>query len=367
MNDHRSESIVERSTKAYPFYRFSGTHLQIGKQYGEACKDLIKKHREYALEKLTKKVNIGSLGELQEAALKYRPFVQKYAPFFDEEIQGIAEATGLSLGEVYFLQLRAEIYNHFENTDECTTFAVLPEATIDGIPLIGQNADLPGFYSDVSIIAEFVPNEGPSQLMLTPAGQVSYIGINNLGLGVFANFLVCDGWRTGFPRYLLSRLALTKANVKEAINLVNSVYRASSRNLIMLDKTGQSADLETIPTKTELINPDNGLLAHSNHFLSSELLIEEKKEGEDLENSCVRLSRMKSLLEGKHGQLNLEVMKSILKDRETAPHTLCRIPGDFGVDSVTFASVIAEPSKGQIHVTMGPPHQFEYKSYSFSS
>lgn len=367
MTDQHTNSIVDRSTKAFPFYRFYGTHLQIGRQYGEACKELIKKHRDYALEKLTKKVNIGSLEALQEAALEYRPFVLKYAPFFDEEIQGISEATGLSLGEVYFLQLRAEIYNHFENTDECTTFAVLPEATKDGVPLIGQNADLPGFYSDVSIIAEFVPNEGPSQLMLTPAGQVSYIGINNFGLGVFANFLVCDGWRTGFPRYLLSRLALTKASLEEAIGLVKSVYRASSRNLIMLDKRGQSADLETIPTRTGLINPDNGILAHSNHFISSELLDEERKEGEDLENSRVRLNRMRSLLEGNHGQLNLEVMQRILRDRETAPHTLCRMPGDFGIDSVTFASVIAEPSKGKIHVTKGPPHQFEYKSYSFSS
>lgn len=313
-----------------------------------------------------KKVNIGSLEALQEEALKYRPYVQKYAPFFDEEIQGIARATGLTLGDVYFLQLRAEIYNHFESTDECTTFAVMPEATNDGNPLVGQNADLPGFYSEVSIIAEFVPNEGPSQLMLTPAGQVSYIGINDLGLGVFANFIVCDGWRVGFPRYLLSRLALTKSNLKEAVDLINSIYRASSRNLIMLDKSGQILDLETVPKRTSIIEPENGLIAHSNHFVSNELIDEERKTGEDLVNSKIRLSRMRSLLENKYGQLNVEEMQKILRDRETAPHTLCRIPGDFGVDSVTFASVIAEPLKGRIHVTMGPPNQFEYKTYSFS-
>ncbi|MCG7344056.1 C45 family peptidase [Sporosarcina sp. ACRSL] len=359
-------SITKRSTEAFPFYRFSGTHFQIGEQYGEACKDLILKHHKYALEKLTNKVNIESLEALQKEALKYRPYVQEYAPFFDEEIQGIAKSTGLTLGDVYFLQLRAEIYNHFESTDECTTFAILPEATKNGNPLVGQNADLPEFYSEVSIVAEFVPDEGPSQLMLTPAGQVSYIGINNLGLGVFANFIVCEGWRIGFPRYLLSRLALTKTNVREAVDLIDGIYRASSRNLIMLDKTGDSIDLETVPERTSIIEPKNGLIAHSNHFIASELLNEERKVGEDLENSKVRLSRMRSLLENKHGQLNVEEMQEILRDRETAPHTLCRMPGDFGVDSVTFASVIAEPSKGKMHVTMGPPNHFEYKTYSFT-
>lgn len=359
-------STTEKSKEAFPMYTFSGTHFQMGEQYGEACKDLILKHYKYALEKLTKKVDIGSIEALREEALKYRPYVQEHAPFFDEEIQGIAKATGLTLGDVYFLQLRAEIYNHFESTDECTTFAVLPEATKDGNPLIGQNADLPEFYSEVSIVAEFNPIEGPSQLMLTPAGQVSYIGINDLGLGVFANFLVCDGWRVGFPRYLLSRLALTKANVKEALELVNSIYRASSRNLIMLDKSGQAVDLETVPNRTGIIDPIGGVIAHSNHFISNDLIDEERKVGEDLENSKVRLDRMSSLLKNKRGQLNVEEMQEILRDRETSPHTLCRMPGDFGIDSVTFASVIAEPNKGKMHVTMGPPHQFEYKTYSFS-
>ncbi|KQL48290.1 hypothetical protein AN963_00245 [Brevibacillus choshinensis] len=355
-----------RSTKSFPYYRFSGTHREIGQQYGESCAALIQKHRDYALERLRSKVQIPSMRALEEEALKYRPFVQEYAPFFDEEIQGIAEGSGISLGEAYFLQLRAEIYHHFDTTDECTTFAVSPEASKDGAPLIGQNADLPAFYSEVGIVVEYVPNDGPACLMLTPAGQVSYIGINDAGLGVFANFLVCDGWRIGFPRYLLSRLALTKTSVNEAVALVQSVHRASSRNLILLDQTGKSLDLETVPTHTAAIEAVNGLLAHSNHFVAESMVGEERKTGEDLENSRVRLQRMRTLLESKHGQLDVEAMQELLRDRETAPHTLCRMPGDFG-DSITFASVIAEPSKGNLWIAIGPPHQYEYKCYSFSS
>lgn len=356
-----------RSTETFPFYRFKGTHRQIGFEYGTSCKDLIKIHLKYVVERLSKAINISSIDTLKEAALEYRPYVQKYAPFFDEEIEGMADGAGISLGEAYILQLRAEIYQYFDNTDECTTYAVSPEATLDGTPLIGQNADLPSFYQEIGVIVEAIPDDGPATLMLTPAGQISYIGINDQGMGVFANFLVCEGWRVGFPRYLLSRLALTQNNLDQAMKSIEIVHRASSRNIIMMDKNGQSVDLETIPDKVGKVESQNGLLAHSNHFVSSELLDQERKEGEDLKNSHIRLKRMEDLLKSKRGQINVEVMQEILRDRETAPHTLCRMPGDFGTDSITFASVIAEPSKGQLWVSIGPPNMYEYKCYCFSS
>lgn len=358
--------MMEQQSKHFPYYRFAGTDRQIGQQYGEACKDLIELHRDYALERLRKNVKLPSVQALEEAALQYRPYVLQYAPFFDEQVQGISEGAGIPLGQAYFLQLRAEIYHEFDSTDECTTFAVLEEATQNGVPLIGQNADLPAFYSEVGVVVEYVPGNRPSTLMLTPAGQVSYIGMNNLGVGVFANFLVCDGWRTGFPRYMLSGLALTKGTVNEAITVVQNVHRASSRNLIMLDKSGGAADLETVPAKTSMVGPSNGLLAHSNHFITENLLDEERKKGEDLENSKVRLQRMQTLLQKYRGKINVPIMQEILRDRETAPHTLCRMPGDFG-DSITFASVIAEPGEGNLWIAVGPPHHHEYKCYRFSS
>jgi isopenicillin-N N-acyltransferase-like protein len=138
---------METKSKHFPFYRFEGTDRQIGQQFGEACKDLILLHRDYALERLQKNVKLPSLQALEEAALQYRPYVLQFAPFFDEQVQGISEGAGLSLGQAYFLQLRAEIYHEFDSTDECTTFAVCEEATQNGVPLIGQNADLPAFYS----------------------------------------------------------------------------------------------------------------------------------------------------------------------------------------------------------------------------
>jgi isopenicillin-N N-acyltransferase-like protein len=366
-NQKQNQQSVSLSNKAYPSFTFRGTHRQIGQQFGEACSDRIQKHLDYALLQLEKDVKVTSSKALEEAALQYQPYVKKYAPSFDEEIRGLAEGAGITLGEAYFLQLRAEMYQHFSPNDhECTTFAVLPEASQDGTPLIGQNVDLHSFYIDCNVVVEIVPNEGPAFLMLTPAGQVSFVGINNRGLGVFGNFLTCDGWRVGFPRYMLSRLALTKESVKEAASAIENVHRASSRNLILIDNYGKAVDLEVTPNAVARIEPENGLIAHSNHFIADGLLEQEKKVGEDLVNSQTRLNRMKELLELNNGHINVTVMEHIMRDRTSAPHTLCRMPGDFGTGT-TSASVIAEPSKGKLWIAIGPPSQYAYKCYKFSS
>ncbi|MFM1653428.1 C45 family autoproteolytic acyltransferase/hydrolase [Brevibacillus sp. B_LB10_24] len=372
MQTQNTGTFEGQAAKFFPSYRFQGTHRQIGRQYGEACSALIAKHLEYVTKRLNHRFSVSS-NQLEEAVLRYRPYVKKYAAAFDEEVEGIAEGANITVEEAYLLQLRAEV-NHFcKSNTECTTFAVLPEAASNGVPLIGQNCDLPAFYSELGVVIEYVPDDGPAHLVLTPAGQISYIGINQLGLGVFANFITCDGWRAGFPRYMLSRLALTCGTIAEAVSLVQKVERASSRNLIMLDAHGGAVSMENTPTREGLIPPDNGLLAHSNHFIAEGLLDAEKLGGVELENSRVRLERMSHLLQENHGRLNVEVMQGILRDRGSYPHCLCQMPGDEEVqapgekaaDIITFASVIAEPTEGNLWVAIGPPNQYEYKCYSF--
>lgn len=359
--------------RAFPFYRFSGTHRQIGQQMGEACSPLIKRHRDLALERLGTRAGIPVRAAL-DSALLYRSYVTRFAPFLDKEIQGVAEGAGMTLAEAYLLQLRAELAVPTtaapplpEEGQECTTFAILDGAAADQTPLIGQNADLPEFYRDIAIVVEIHCDDLPAVLMLTPAGQVSYIGINDQGLGIFANFLTCDGWRLGLPRYCLTRLALTQGSVQDATRLIQSTRRASSRNLIMLDRHNQAVDLETTPTRIGRLKPQNSLLAHTNHFISEELLDLERSSEHAVANSRIRLSRIRELLEANHSRLSLEVMQSILRDRACHPDALCRMPGDKDSDTITFASVIAQPTLGQIWIAIGPPNQHTYHCYSFSS
>lgn len=364
---------IEKSTDSFPFYRFSGTHKEIGQQYGKACKSLIDRHLELVFNRLKKNFDT-SIEDIATLALTYKPYIEKYAPFLAEEIEGMAEGADISIGEAYLLQVRAELNTHFANLNECTTFAVDSKGTLDGSPIIGQNADLPAFYKEIGVVIEFVPDEGPAHLMLTPAGQISYIGINDRGMGVFANYITCDDWREGFPRYMFSRTVLNAESVKEAESIISNTYRGSSRNLILADKEDNLIDLEVTPNKIGRVEPQNGILAHSNHFISEALLEDERSKGASLNNSHLRLQRMTSLLEENYGKLSSEKMQEILRDRENYPNCICQIPGDELhqapgekiSDVITFASVIAEPAKGKLWIAIGPPNEYEYKLYTFS-
>ncbi len=115
------------------------------------------------------------------------------------------------------------------------------------------------------------------------------------------------------------------------------------------------------------------MLAHSNHYTADSLLAEERLRGVELDNSRVRLERMRNLLKENYGKLNAAVMQDILRDRHSYPHCLCQMPGDEevqapgekGADIITFASVIAEPTEGNVWIAIGPPNQYEYRCYSF--
>lgn len=359
--------------KHFPFFQLKGTHREIGRQYGESCKALIYKH----LTSVKKKLKVGtkvSLDFVKEKALSYQAYVQEYAPFLDEEIQGMAEGAGISLGEAYLLQVRAEMNNHVKALNECTTFAVSAEVTKDGIPLAGQNVDLPSFYGEIGVVLEIIPESGSKILMFTPAGQISHIGINTEGMAVFANAITSDGWGEGLPRYMFSRLALTCRTVDEAVEKLSNLKRSSARNIIMMDKNGGMADYENTPMKDAVIKPENGILAHTNHYVADSLLSEERSTGSSLKNSQIRLERMNSLLHENRGEIDVEKIKEFFRDRENYPNCICRILGDEEMqdptkqdtDNITCASAIGVPNEGKLWIAIGPPNQYEYKCYSFS-
>jgi len=363
----------------FPFVRLSGSHRQIGRQFGAAVQPLIRHHLDQALARLGSGNRL-SRADALAAAMRYRPYVQAYALFLDEEIVGVAEGAGLALDEAYLLQLRAEaatpttagpaplLAGPHDGPDECTTFAALGAITASGETIVGHNADLPALYREVGVMLEIVPNDSPAMLMLTPAGQVSYIGMNDRGLNVTANYLTCDGWRVGFPRYLLSRIALQHDTVDAAIAAIRAIPRASSRNMLLVDAHGDAADLEMTTIRDACIEPTDGVLAHSNHYTAASLASEERAGTEYVANSTARLNRIRELALEHRGRLDVAAAQAILRDRACFPDTLCRMPGDWdGRDVLTFASLVAVPARRELWVAVGPPNEHEYRRHSFGS
>lgn len=362
----------------FPYFEFSGSNHDIGVQHGRQAGELVHKHLNMALEKLAAK-DVDHETARRRAGL-YIPFIEQHAPHFAVELNGMASGAGISVEDAYILQLRAElaVAPDEDGTEEaamarealaheCTTFTISGKHTADGVPIAGQNADLPAGTRDVGIVMHVVPDDNPAILMLTPAGQISYIGINDQGMAVFANFLNTGNWRAGFPRYLLSRSVLEHDSIDAALARLATIPRASSRNVLMMERSGNAVDMELAVEREARIDPVDGVLAHSNHFVAAELSDCETSKPDRLHNSCLRLDRMTELIRADSGSITPEQTMTYCRDRVNAPDAICRHEGDGPGDYITFASVIARPAQGEMWVAVGPPDQNDYTHYSLNA
>lgn len=347
-----------------PIVDISGVGTAAGVAYGEACRSQVHDHLAAVLDHARRTAGLGE-EELFARARPYRAAVRSAMPSLADEIDGLATGAGIPEAAAWLLQLRAEVL-HGEGTDtvlECTSFGATGAATFGNSTLAGQNGDLPTFYQDFLVLVRRTQPDRPRYLTLTPAGQVAWHGMNEDGVAVFANFLYCDGWRVGFPRYLFSRVALEEGSARAAVSRLRSMHRASPRNVLIADER-EVLDVELDVEESAVMETVNGLIAHANHHLSR-LGATERGTEQLLANSRTRQQRIEGLLAAEHGRIDVAAAAAVLRDRADVPHALSIDPADeiFKGES-TIASTIADVRNRHLWVAIGPPHLSTYHRYS---
>ena len=123
---------------------------------------------------------------------------------YAEEMRGIADGAGQTQAALAMLNARYEIaFTLFggearapdaaAEVDGCSTFGVLPEATVDGRTYLGQNWDwLEGIHGR-AVVLRLQRRDKPSLICLTEAGIVGgKMGVNERGIGLVENGLASD-------------------------------------------------------------------------------------------------------------------------------------------------------------------------------
>ena len=304
---------------------------------------------------------------LRQAAL-YIPFVESCAPHLAEEIKGLAEGAKISVAEAYLLQARAELTQLTLEQEGCgggcTSFALSQSKTESGEVWIGQNVDLNPIYGDAGVMFHITPERGPAILCYSQIGSLAHAGINSAGLGWAANALFSSGWRAGVPRPVLYRLVLGSRSVAEAVGVVTEAHRASSCNYLLAHKDGEIRDLETTPDRFGVIDPEDGVLVHANHYAHPGMVPFEKRPREKLENSRFRADRFRGQVAGHPGRLSLKALKAFLTDHDRYPQSVCAHAEGNPWKIATIASFIAEPGRGLMHVAPGQGCTRPYMTYS---
>jgi len=327
-----------------------GSPRKIGQIHGESCRKEIKKLIERSLTTLGEWFGVEEKRYLAGTSV-YLPFIKIY-PHLLEEITGLAEGAGITLEEALFLQCRGEFI--FGRIPECTSFAVTAPATLNGIPIAGQNFDLEP-VDEFVILLKIIPTKGFALMFLTVTGVIGYGGLNSNGLAVNLNLMRSPGWRAGFPAYLLTRLALEQPDVERAVKIVTHLPRASSRNYLFTDSKGTIADVETTVDQWAILYPEkNGWLVHCNHFIHPKLKSLDTGVNE-WPDSLQRQSRMTELISNVQGKFSFQLASKFLQDHVNYPKSICRHLDDSPRAAKTVGSIISLPSERTILALAGNP------------
>jgi isopenicillin-N N-acyltransferase-like protein len=331
-----------------------GVGAEAGRAYGEQVREQVHAHHQMVLEHLHRTVPDLDPDRLADSVRAHRAATVAALPTVAAEVDGVGEGAGIDVTAAWVLQMRAEVERAVGvgHTPECSAVAVLPEASATGHVLAAQNVDLPPRYAPVLVAVRRRLDERTTFLTITPAGQLAHHGLNSHGVAVLANFVHTAGWRTGVPRYLLSRLGLAEPTCADAVRAVTAPPRAASRTLLVADPATATC-LELTPMDVGHAEPDDGYLAHTNHITGG--LRDQDTAGIAWSrNSRARLARLRELVDGR--RLGVAELQEVLRDRAGVPDALChRASDDPGIDYATVCSSIADTAARTLWVALGDP------------
>jgi isopenicillin-N N-acyltransferase-like protein len=309
--------------------------------------------------------------------------VRRQSPAYAEEMRGIAEGSGQTEATIALLNARYELaFTLFGQDaragereaalaigpDGCTTFGLLPSATADRHTWLGQNWDwLEGVHGR-TLVLRVRRKHQPSFVCLTEAGIAGgKMGLNECGIALVENGLASshDG-RNPYqkPFHVRCREVLDCERHDQAVAAVASTPRSCSANF-MIGAPGAVTDVETSPDHAAHLHPDDGILTHSNHFLTpghGESLLEKLSP-----NTLARVARMRALLAEHRGAITFAHMRAAAADHSGAPYAICRHPDPAqpaAKRTMTAGAVLIDLEARVMHVANGPPCSNDYVTFA---
>jgi isopenicillin-N N-acyltransferase-like protein len=368
--------------RTYPRIRVSGEPVERGGQYGEQARDRIRISRA-GYERAFREAAGWDWDRAVDAASGYAEPIERAFPHLLAELRGIAEGSGLTLGDLLAMNARTEVIwaatarqaaaQRAEYARECTSFALLAGRTVEGRPLVGQNWDwlVQGFDTVVVLEVE-QPGDRPNFVTVVEAGLLAKASLNSAGLGITTNALVTghDRGEAGIPYHVMLRALADCETLTDAVNTVQLHQRASSANYLLAHADDIAVDLEAAPgdfrTVTALL-PDAGVLVHTNHFLQPPRATDEVSIYA-MPDSLVRLQRARAALVEAAGGFDIKAVSELLSDHADWPAAVCCHPDPREADAqrwATVMSVVMDLQQRTLWLASGNPCEQPFQQLKF--
>jgi isopenicillin-N N-acyltransferase like protein len=369
-----------------PRVRVAGTPYDRGRQYGTQARDRVRLSVQ-AYQRVFAHYAGWDWPDVRRAAAGFEAPIAAFRPAYLDEMRGIADGAGLDLADVLAINVRTEVMYAAKARQaplatrvsasfrplpaECSAFAVVP-APGDSrtATLLGQNWDWLLHSAQTLVVLEARPDDGPAFVTVVEAGLLAKAGLNAAGLGLVTNALVTDAdlGAPGLPYHVLLRAILDCATVTEALQVLQAGMRSSSANYLIAHASGAALDVEAAPgdfTRLYPQLPEDGVLLHTNHFLSPRLHPVDVSLWA-MPDSAVRLQRLRA---GATASATLGDLRVLLADHADYPHSICSHPDprDHPLEQgATIASVLMDLNARRLWLAAGHPCRSPYQELDVS-
>jgi isopenicillin-N N-acyltransferase like protein len=320
---------------------------------------------------------------LAEIVREYLPILETFDPRQVEEMRGIAAGAAVSFEQIVLVNARTELLQFARRPtlleslragepDGCTGVVVRPEATRDKQLIHAHNWDWKFEAVESCVILRIRNEDGPDILTFTEAGALARFGFNARGICITANGLDCDRdyRRAGVPLALMRRKVLEQSLLALALRTAYCTPKSGSNNIIISHAaSGLVFDFECAPDETFMVEPRDGVLVHSNHWLSPVALTKLQERGlADAPSSFYRELRPREALAAKAGSVTVDDVLEVMLDDFETPWSICYPPrASSPTDPSTYATVatlIMRPILGEMRVAILPALDKRFTEYT---
>ena len=349
-----------------PLVRVAGTHREIGRQIGEACRKQVQHSLENGRSLLAdayEQLELTWAGA-QIQTRKYIPFAQERYPQYVEELMGVAEGANVHFEDVAVINVMEAVTTDALHLTRCTSMAVNDERTADGHVLMGHNEDwVPEDEDDVFII-HASPKSEPPFLAMTYGGLLPNIGFNAYGIAQMCDSVYPSDSRIGTPRVVVSRAVLASKSPGEAIRHTLSAQRAAGYNHVLVHDSGELYSVEVSARKFSILYGLEGYIVHTNNYLS-ETMQQVEREPEDLIASRVRYFRALRLVKQEQAH-TIKTLQAIQRDHVNFSNSICNhsIDASDPLDrEKTVNAMVIDLTAREMHIAWGNPCENPYHTY----
>lgn len=360
-----------------PTIDLAGSPYEFGLAHGRAFRSAIRAYAESRMSIAAgaswtgRQSSVSEIRALADACVAPH---RDYAPDLMEELDGMAEATGLSVAELIVVGGFTDFVDtvaaangavgaplETKALDDCTAFLVPGARMADGLAAFGQTWDMHEGSTEHLVLLRGRPLGAPAFLAFTTAGSLGMIGMNEAGLSVGINNLMSADGRPGVTWPFVVREMLKAETSAGALAALERAPLAGGHNYLVLDAHGEGANVEAMPTASHVTPLQENAVAHTNHNLgASTRAVERPRDPESQADSEARLADAERLLDRRG--LTIDDLQALTADTANICHR-----GEAPRFVGTCGGVVTRPATRELWAVRGRPSEGRYERFTFDA